>query len=222
MVPQGEDAQSNSPIVESAGSSSPDLVSGEQTGRPRRPAAPVPCEGGKEPCPSKHRLTSKKPTKWRRTECRQTKTLVSCVTPAGFVCFYPQDKPRPLISQHLSVPGRDLISLPQWRKSSLPDDDQANSKPGFRRLRLSRAATKPLGRSRGRLEVGTKPQDAQRATQPMRRSHLESYSRGSAPSVVAEGRDQTSERMGGWDWLYPYCVETERASLLCTAFQKLS
>lgn len=129
---------------------------------------------------------------------------------ASWVCvFLPA---RQTSSSHLPAPlssrsPSDLAGAVAER--SLPDDDQANSKPGFRRLRLSRAATKPLGRSRGRLEVGTKPQDAQRATQPMRRSHLESYSRGSAPNVVAEGRDQTSERMGGWDWLYPYCVETE-------------
>lgn len=137
MVPQGEDAQSRSPIVESAGSSSPDLVSGEQTDGPRCPAAPVPCEGGEE----SGRPTRKQPTKWRRTECRQTKPLVSCVAPTGFVCFYPQDKPRPLISQHLTSRLRS-DHAGAMAEEVVIGRRPGHSKPGFRRLRLSRAATK--------------------------------------------------------------------------------
>lgn len=214
MVPQGEDAQSNSPIVESSGSSSPDLVSGDK--RIVR-AVQLPRFHVKE---EKNRVHPNTDDEEAEEANQVASHRMSSNETARFLCyaswvcvFLPARQTSSSHLPHLSVPGRDLISLAQWRKSSLPDDDQANSKPGFRRLRLSRAATKPLGRSRGRLEVGTKPQDAQRATQPMRRLHLESYSRGSAPSVVAEGRDQTSERMGGWDWFYPYCVETERASL---------
>lgn len=107
-------------------------------------AAPSSCPGSmrrKRRIVSVQTQTRKKPTKWRRTECRQTKPLVSCVAPAGFACFYPQDKPRPLISQYLTSSLRSGHAGAMAEKV-VTGRRPGHIKPGFRRLRTLEGSDK--------------------------------------------------------------------------------
>lgn len=118
------------------------------------------------------------------------------------LCVFTRKTNLVLSSPSISLPGCVRITPARWRKRSLPDDDQATANLVSDVCDSRGQRQKPpwsFQRSaRGRDET-PRSSEGDAAHAPIS-SSLVSYSRRSAPSVVAEGRDQTSERMARWFW----------------------
>jgi hypothetical protein len=173
-------AQRRSPIVESTASSSLAFVSGEQTNRPCRPNAPVPCEGAHLVGPrysAPHRIAPPRrgplmtepgvttvcdeeggerivSSKRRRGRSQPSGDVQNAVKRNRWVLvlrqlgLYFYRAARQSSSSHLPVPGLPLLTTlgsdlaGAMAEKVITGRRPCHSKPGFRRLRLSKAATR--------------------------------------------------------------------------------